>query len=375
MSQAARAARAARAAPAASAFMWSSSSSDEGHGVATPDRETLCPALMDEVKMIPGKVVLMDNSNIFIEGQKVAGKGLADPSWRVDHWKLVAHILGDHDLAYCGIFGSRPPKSDEVWKQASRGHRVTVDLTERSTVTGKEERVDLRLAATIPYEVANFYDGVGAYQQRRYAIVGGDSDYSIVVMLAIAAKIPVDIYSWRAALHPAFLHLQAHSSGLVKVHYLDDYVWKIGFVERLSDEQKLQRAKSMPGQTLVFLPSDKMHPDALWEKLQSFHRSKLSIPTAVLRDPAIEDGKDKMLLIMHNWMHHQVLQKTALAALREMGLDSEQVKMFAEVFPKEVEGNEGRVPLALFPDRNVQKEAEAGLVVRVSGWRCPIASC
>ena len=300
--------------------------------------EKLTVKHMDKIHQISGAVVLVDNSNIFIEGKKVAGKQVKkeqDPSWRLEYGNLVDKVLEKSTLAHCAIFGSVPPPSDEVWRRAEARDRVTVDLTERSSLTGKEEKVDIRLGAPVSYELGLTDASKLKKLGRRYVIIGGDSDYSQVVRLAVEAGIRVDVYSWSSSLHLTYRALEMAHRPLVKVHLLDSIIKDISFREELTDAEKLQRARSRPNQTLVFMPSDEITARELREGLRSFHYHEMQVPSNLLFDPELQGGMDKVLLTFYYIMHPKTIKKLAEEAVEALNLDPKQVKKFWQVFPSD----------------------------------------
>ena len=95
-------------------------------------------------------VIVVDNSNIFIEGQKFSARckghdGDQDPSWRIDFGKLLEQLAAGREIHAAILVCSRPPKNDSVWGEAKRnGFSVTVH--DRDT-QGKEKAVDTELVA------------------------------------------------------------------------------------------------------------------------------------------------------------------------------------------------------------------------------------
>jgi hypothetical protein len=93
-------------------------------------------------------VVLVDNSNVFIEGRKHAAKlksvrktspldrDPSDPSWRLDFGRLLAHLADGRHLKAAILVGSRPPKNDSVWA-AAEAHGFKVIVHDRGA-DGKE---------------------------------------------------------------------------------------------------------------------------------------------------------------------------------------------------------------------------------------------
>jgi hypothetical protein len=81
--------------------------------------------------------IYVDNSNVFIEGQRVSAvqTGLArdiwealdnrilDPGYRLSFGKLYSFVAGDNraSTARAMLFGSRPPQNDAIWQIADEG--------------------------------------------------------------------------------------------------------------------------------------------------------------------------------------------------------------------------------------------------------------
>jgi len=85
-----------------------------------------------EKKNMTKCIVLVDNSNVFIEGKKYSArkKGILqaahetrapqDPSWRLDFGKLLHFMAGGRELVDAILVGSDPPRNDSVWESARR---------------------------------------------------------------------------------------------------------------------------------------------------------------------------------------------------------------------------------------------------------------
>jgi hypothetical protein len=102
-------------------------------------------------------VVLVDNSNIFIEGQKYSarlkgigvdpatGRQPGDPSWRINFAALLAELAGARKIHKALLVRSRPPQNDGVWEAAKhQGFEVVVH--DRSA-DNREKAVDTELVA------------------------------------------------------------------------------------------------------------------------------------------------------------------------------------------------------------------------------------
>ena len=74
-------------------------------------------------------VIIVDNSNVWIESTKysakqkgvlanVGEKDPCDPSWRIDFGQLINTVAGGLLVSKAILVGSRPPKNDSVWNAA-----------------------------------------------------------------------------------------------------------------------------------------------------------------------------------------------------------------------------------------------------------------
>jgi uncharacterized LabA/DUF88 family protein len=101
-------------------------------------------------------LIMMDNSNVFIEGKKFSArrKGIhrqpgdnrdpQDPSWRLDFGKLLNFLANGRDILDAILVGSEPPQNDSVWASAeTSGFRV---LTYDRASSGEEKEVDTEIA-------------------------------------------------------------------------------------------------------------------------------------------------------------------------------------------------------------------------------------
>ncbi|WP_316228648.1 NYN domain-containing protein [Bradyrhizobium sp. SZCCHNR1045] len=100
---------------------------------------------------------MVDNSNIFIEGQKISairkgvgpdavtGKQPGDMSWRIEFAKLLSYLADGRTIRKAFLVGSRPPPNDHVWEMAkANGFEV---ITHARDANNKEKAVDTELVA------------------------------------------------------------------------------------------------------------------------------------------------------------------------------------------------------------------------------------
>jgi len=144
----------------------------------------------------------VDNSNFFIEGQRVAAvaSGMAqdiydaidrrvfDFTWKPDYGKLHGLICGDKkQIGIAKLWGS-PPPSDSFWRMVeARGFKVkTYDRSH-----GKEKKVDVAIAYEIAKDSPKIDKGTS-----EITIVAGDKDFVPVVEDMVAEGYNVCVAFW-----------------------------------------------------------------------------------------------------------------------------------------------------------------------------------
>lgn len=129
----------------------------------------------------------VDNSNFFIEGQRLAAveSGMAldlsdaferrifDFSWQPDYGKLHQLICGDKKEIGCAKLWGSPPPSDSFWKMVER-KGFKVKTYEKSH--GKEKKVDVAIAYEIAKDSAKMDKS-----EAEIILVAGDKDFVPVV--------------------------------------------------------------------------------------------------------------------------------------------------------------------------------------------------
>lgn len=146
--------------------------------------------------------VYVDNSNVWIEGMRVAAvqNGLApdikssfdlkivDYSWKIDLGRLY-EFAGGENVGRAVLYGSRPPANDSLWAIAKRkGFEVVV---EDRNVANKEKKIDTAIVRDImrdSYERMKPGDEV--------TLVAGDSDYVPVIEALKEREFKFDVAFW-----------------------------------------------------------------------------------------------------------------------------------------------------------------------------------
>ena len=131
-------------------------------------------------------VILVDNSNIFIQGRKFSaiqkgvmapavGKQPSDPSWRIDFGGLLDVLADGRKIHAAVLVGSRPPRNDKMWKAA--GRLFTVFLHDRDAAN-KEKAVDTELVVRGTEIICT------AEKPMALVLASGDRDFLPIVRLA-----------------------------------------------------------------------------------------------------------------------------------------------------------------------------------------------
>jgi uncharacterized LabA/DUF88 family protein len=173
-------------------------------------------------------VILVDNSNVFIEGVKFSArqKGVLkenpnekdpqDPSWRINFGALLNCLANGRQIANAILVGSRPPSNDLVWKAAEQ-QGFTVTTHERNS-QGKEKAVDTELVAQGTEIICT------ASEKMVLVIASGDRDLIPLVTMAQKRGWKVEM----CAFTTAYNSLGELAQAVDKTRPLDPEFSKIG---------------------------------------------------------------------------------------------------------------------------------------------------
>ena len=169
----------------------------------------------------------MDNSNVFIEGQKASArqKGVradpdekdpADPSWRINFAGLLTELAEGRSIYAAILVGSRPPANDGVWDAAER-HGFKVTVHDRSS-SNREKAVDTELVAQGTELICD------ASGPMALVIASGDRDFLPIVSVAHRRKWEVEMAAFSYAFNPS----GELATSVDRVRPLDPLLHKIG---------------------------------------------------------------------------------------------------------------------------------------------------
>lgn len=141
--------------------------------------------------------VFVDNSNVWIEGKKVAGRSMNPPvpsnyNYRIEYGRLLNHVLEGRPMgAEPQLYGSEPPQNDSVWQMIrSKGFDVQVF---RRNIFNKEKGVDMKMGIDITKLI------LGVSEPGTIVIVAGDADFLPVIEEVQAKGWLAEIWYWSCA--------------------------------------------------------------------------------------------------------------------------------------------------------------------------------
>lgn len=153
--------------------------------------------------------VYVDNSNIWIEGQRIQAVrlGLAPDirtalrdqvfaPWTYDFGRLyeLACPPGEQ-IGRSILYGSRPPDNDTIWQRA-RDADFQVEVFDRSIYTNKEKQVDVALSTTM---LEDSFNHMKADNSDIAVLVAGDGDFLPTIRSLQKRGIGIRVVSWAHA--------------------------------------------------------------------------------------------------------------------------------------------------------------------------------
>ena len=150
--------------------------------------------------------IYVDNSNIFIEGRRIAAirQGIArdaadanrndiqDVTFRLDFGELYDFISENNPnkVSRALLFGSSPPQSDAVWAIAERAGFEAIVVNRNSE--NKEKKVDTGIVAAMVRDAYTRADKT----KDTITLVAGDSDYVPAVEILTDDGFRVEVVFW-----------------------------------------------------------------------------------------------------------------------------------------------------------------------------------
>lgn len=200
-------------------------------------------------------MVLMDDSNLWIEGKRLAAErdGLmidSNPIWRINHERLMEAVLKGYSAFIGGQLKTTAPRkhvlkrvfvsvpsdaaedkayTDAVYRRFSQ-QGIDVDISARSRFTGREKMVDHKFVRVMSQDIACLTlakkellkDRIPV--DRTYCLIAGDGDYVDLVHNALDMGFPVEIWFWRSNISERYNDLKREYSELLRIVQLNEYL-------------------------------------------------------------------------------------------------------------------------------------------------------
>ena len=238
--------------------------------------------------------VFIDDSNIWIAGQRAQGQALcdadSDPRFRVDLGRFLKMVKGQRSIAKAFLYGSVPPPNDSVWN-AARKMNFVVQIFQRSG-GGKEKEVDVAMSSDITEQVLEL-KYTNPDTDCVFVIVTGDRDLKSPISKVLLQKVPVELWSWERSLSREF-RLMANTEKFLTVLKLDDVVKSFSYFTfrspRVSGDINPAHAivfKNVPGNKEFFYK----FADNLTRLLRLFYISSVDSNTKGRKDLIVEFPK------------------------------------------------------------------------------------
>lgn len=153
--------------------------------------------------------VYVDNSNVWIEGQRIQAvrTGLATDirsalkqritaPWTYDFGRLYELLCpAGEPVGRSILFGSRPPENDSIWQKV-RDADFEVRTFDRSTFTNKEKQVDIALSTTMMEDSFRYMNPANGDIA---VLAAGDGDFLPTIESLQSRGLGVRIVSWSHA--------------------------------------------------------------------------------------------------------------------------------------------------------------------------------
>lgn len=179
-----------------------------------------------------GVLVLIDNSNIWIEAKKVQSvkknfTSVEDPRLRIDIGNLMDMLITkERKLNHGYIFGSRPPSNDTFWRKYGEISNCEIITFDRSRITGKEKQVDTAMSAKIiDLAYLNKLD-----TRTVMVVLTGDQDFLPALERVIKLScLSVELWTWKASFSKKMHDYISGQKQRMCVYYLDSFIDRFTF--------------------------------------------------------------------------------------------------------------------------------------------------
>jgi len=179
--------------------------------------------------------IFIDDSNLWIAGQKARAKKLVDTDkdsrFRVDLGRFMNLVAKERLITKAFLYGSVPPPNDTVWK-AAKERNYDVKTFKRSG-SGREKEVHVAMASDIIEELHE----LESTDDVTFILVTGDRDFKPTIMKVLSKKVSVELWSWIDSMALEFRRL-ANSNTLFTAKSLDEVQQMFGYTALWSTHEK-----------------------------------------------------------------------------------------------------------------------------------------
>jgi len=215
--------------------------------------------------------IYVDDSNIWIEGKKLAAKQLnlkcvEDPRLRLDVGRVADVVANGREVAWGILYGSEPPPIDTVWEKIrERGWKVIT--SKRSRITNKEKQVDHQMVSDIATLVSD-----RAVAKGKIAIVSGDADIIPAIKEGLSKNWSFEIWMWEGGISNALKSLAEDYPESLNISPLDSRLEDISFTNFTFSGNQFNPSL---GSRSAVITNVNFNPDLAWQENLS---KKLSWP-------------------------------------------------------------------------------------------------
>jgi hypothetical protein len=202
--------------------------------------------MMEPPMTEPTLFVYVDNSNVWIEGQRISAvrQGRARDIYEATRERIVDHEWGydfgslyefacpvDAQIGRSKLWGSRPPANDSLWRRArDEGFEVETFLRNQSN---KEKRVDNAIAATM---LEDAFMWMKPERGDIAVLVGGDGDFLPTFEVLRRRGVKTRVVFWR------------HATSRDLREFADEYVELDPYFDKLSRRLSTAEVKAFEGE-------------------------------------------------------------------------------------------------------------------------------
>lgn len=242
--------------------------------------------------------VFIDNSNLFIEGQKFYARRKKlrasvpqDIRFRIDMGRMLLALLQGREKIYAKLYGSEPPAVDSLW-QGIRSKGILVSTFERNA-KDYEKEVDTSLAVDVTAQSFGLQEPTGSVT---FIIIGGDRDYLPAYDKVLERNWKLEIAAWKNCLAQKVKKFaQDNRSKGVSLIMLDDLAASNPSIYFLEDRWTAH--KRLPRDRTIVFEYRKPVEDREAKQLNSDVTDLIQFPCWYLHRPE-KDAKIVMIIII-----------------------------------------------------------------------------